>query len=122
MSSPPARIAPGQGIDQGPDPFTGWMPFWGAMALENNLDNRAIKYLFQPMITSPGYGPFFFTGARGGANGKVLIVGSLSSTARTQAIDFTPYRYAGGLIRRYRLTERGLSVPPATCPPLVRPR
>ena len=102
--------APGQGIDQGPDPFTGWTSFWGAMALENNLDNRVIKYMFQPMINSPGYGPFFFTGARGGANGKILMVGSLSTTARSQTIDFTPYRYAGGLIRRYRLTERGLSV------------
>ena len=100
----------GAGFDQGPDPFTYWMPFWNAMALDNSLDNRLTKYIFQPMITSPGYGPYFFTGARGGVAGNILMIGSLSSMPRTQTIDFTSYRFAGGLIRRYRLTARGLSV------------
>jgi hypothetical protein len=83
------------------------------MALSFQLMQRTEKYSLQPRLNSPYYGPFFYTAARTGSYGNMLLVGSLSEmpypATGTMSIDLTPCRQAGGSINRYWLTPRKLT-------------
>jgi hypothetical protein len=85
------------------------------VALDYNLIHRFEKYLLQPRLNSPDYGPMFYTAQRAGSFGNFLMIGSLSempypSTGSPMTINLADCRQAGGTINRYRKTPRRVRV------------
>jgi hypothetical protein len=108
------RAGPGFNVNRNINPWdaNSGPRHWAAMSLMNNFILRNMKYILQPQISAPYFGSYFYTGARQGSYGRILMVQSLSEMARQQIIDFTNFKYPGGLIRRYRVSAGTMSVVP----------
>lgn len=82
---------------------------WNAQSLAFQLIGRLERYYLQPRLASPYYGPMFYSTARAGSYGNLLLIGSLSEMPSTQAVNLSGCRQSGGTINRYRLTARMLT-------------
>ena len=96
-------------VQTGADPFETGTDRWSGLSAGFNLAKRHERLLLEPMIHAVNLGPDIFTGAREGANGRLLIAVNNSELSQTVRVDLTSYQYNGAAtLTRYRLNGGNL--------------
>jgi hypothetical protein len=93
-------------LQTGTDPFTVGTERWDAMSQAFNFIAEIEPYLLQPRVSAVDLGEFIATGARAGANGKMLMALNLSEVPQRIKANLQPYSATSG-ITRCRLTLNG---------------
>ena len=90
------------------------MPAFHAASMASLLLTRVKKYLLQPALNTPDYGPLFETAARRGSYGNLFMAINMSDATQTQTFSLAPYVQSGQQIIRYSGNWQGITV--ATLP------
>ena len=78
------------------------VPVFWANSLITKFAQRWAKFMLQPPLPSPDYGPLIEACARGGPNGNIVFVANMTDGAQTRTFSLTPYQIAGqSIIRSY---------------------
>jgi hypothetical protein len=79
-------------------------PAWNSVSAAMNVVSSLEPIVFMPMTHAIDLGPTVYTGAKSGAQGKLLIAINSLEMPQTITADLTPYLYAAGTsIKRYRV-------------------
>jgi len=84
------------------------VPSWHSTSLANLLLERIQKYLLQPALNSPDYGPAFEACARSGSYGNMLMVSNFTDGQQVRTISLTPYLEAGQQIVKMYVNPLGV--------------
>lgn len=84
------------------------VPSFHSTSLANLLLERIQKYLLQPALSSPDYGPAFDACARSGSYGNMLMVGNFTDAPQARTISLTPYLEAGQQIVKMYVNPLGV--------------
>lgn len=80
---------------------------WSAVASANLISQRLIKYAYQAEMPAPDYGEFFYTNARTGTYGNLLMIQSLADGPLSLTANLSPYLISGQSILRECATWQG---------------
>ncbi len=86
------------------------VPIWHAMSLASLIWSRLAKFVFQPALSSPDYGPSMDCAARSGSNGAILICGNFSNGPQTRTFALESYLQSGQSIARYVANWQGIKL------------
>ncbi len=86
------------------------VPMFHAVNLATLLINVNQKYILQPALNSPDYGPVLDCGARAGSYGDILMCVNGTEGPQTRTLSLSPYLQSGQQIVRYMSDPQGITM------------
>jgi hypothetical protein len=86
------------------------VPAFHAGSLASLLLTRVKKFLLQPALNTPDYGPLFEMAARGGSYGNLLMALNMTDGTQARTFSLAPYIQSGQQVIRYYGTWQGITV------------